>query len=268
MGKLGKVHTITKETWTTDTIDTDLFEKARTNCLGRTKGYLGIGTYSEKTVHATLKYYYAPDEKYHEIRIGKNIADICNCGEIYEIQSKSFHLLRSKLNAFLPNYEVTVIYPVPVSKFIRYVNPETGEILPPKKSSRKANLYTIIPELYSIKKYLGDSHLHFILCFMETEEYKMLDGYSKDKKRGGTKTDRIPLKILGEYHINSKKDYLGFLPPDDAVDYNNFTTKDLSAAYCIPLDVARILVNILSEVGIIEKTGSENRYYTYKLLKQ
>ena len=36
----------------------------------------GIGTLSEKTVHAVLKYYYEPDSSHHEIPLEKSVADI------------------------------------------------------------------------------------------------------------------------------------------------------------------------------------------------
>ena len=36
----------------------------------------GIGTLSEKTVHAVLKYYYEQDQSHHEIIIEKSVADI------------------------------------------------------------------------------------------------------------------------------------------------------------------------------------------------
>ncbi len=44
------------------------------------------------------------------------------------------------------------------------------------------------------------------------DEYKLLDGYSRDKKKGATKTDRIPTKIIGEFILNCKDDYLNLLP--------------------------------------------------------
>ena len=36
----------------------------------------GIGTLSEKTVHAVLKYYYEQDQSHHEIILEKSVADI------------------------------------------------------------------------------------------------------------------------------------------------------------------------------------------------
>ena len=52
------------------------FLGAREKIIGKRRDRHGIGTLSEKTVHAVLKYYYAPDEDMHEIPIEGYVADI------------------------------------------------------------------------------------------------------------------------------------------------------------------------------------------------
>ncbi len=74
----------------------------------------GIGTLSEKTVHAVMKNYYAPDTDMHEIPIENFVADIFTGQEIIEIQTRAFYKMRRKLDAFLPLYPVTIVYPIPV----------------------------------------------------------------------------------------------------------------------------------------------------------
>ena len=64
----------------------------------------GIGTLSEKTVHAVMKNYYAPDTDMHEIPIENFVADIFTGQEIIEIQTRAFNKMRLKLDAFLPLY--------------------------------------------------------------------------------------------------------------------------------------------------------------------
>ncbi len=270
--KKSTVTLITENKISRDCIDEKLFQKSINYYIGRTQGENGIGTLSEKTVHATLKYYYSPNEQYHEIKIGKSVADICRDGEIYEIQSRSFHYLRHKLTEFLDSYEVTVIYPVAVVDYIHYINTNTGEVEEKRRSGKKGNLYTIIPELYSLKMFLNNPHFHLIITFMETEDFRLLDGYGKDKKIKCTKTDRVPTKLIGEFRINTIKEYLNFLPgfencrqTDFSYNYEDFTSEVL-AKYCgIDKRNAGILINILCELNLIYKTGSKNRYYTYRL---
>ncbi|MCD7835299.1 MAG: hypothetical protein LUG83_01285, partial [Lachnospiraceae bacterium] len=89
------------------------FEAAKQKIIGVDRQSLGIGTLSEKTVHAVLKNYYTLNENNQEIPIGNYIADIFLDGKIIEIQTRQFNKLRDKLKSFLPIYPVTVCYPIP-----------------------------------------------------------------------------------------------------------------------------------------------------------
>ena len=90
-----------------------LFEQAKKQIIGTKRKRQGIGTLSEKSVHAILKLYYAPDEDMHEIPIENFVADIYTGKEIVEIQTRQFNKMREKLAVFLKQYPVTVVYPIP-----------------------------------------------------------------------------------------------------------------------------------------------------------
>lgn len=49
--------------------ETARFTAATERIIGKNRERNGIGTLSEKTVHAVLKNYYAPDETQHEIPV-------------------------------------------------------------------------------------------------------------------------------------------------------------------------------------------------------
>ena len=66
--------------------ETARFTAAKERIIGKNRERNGIGTLSEKTVHAVLKNYYAPDETQHEIPVEGCVADIFNGKEIIEIQ--------------------------------------------------------------------------------------------------------------------------------------------------------------------------------------
>lgn len=259
----------------TDYIDEELFNKAIKENVSREKGADGIGTLSEKTVHAVLKYYYVPDKSCHEIKVIKEedfVADACIDGEIYEIQSKSFYTMKEKLKLFLKNHDVTIVYPVAITKYLKYVDIETGEIKGGRKSSKRGSVYDILTELYGIKELLNNKRLHFIISFIEMEEYKLLDGWSKDKKRGATKTDRIPTKIIGEIRINRKKDFLNFLPGyengkrlKDCSLPKEFTTRDIEKLTGFNIGYAQYLLNILGSIDLIENIGKSGRLKLYKI---
>ena len=108
----------------------------------------GIGTLSEKTVHAVLKYYYEQDQSHHEIILEKSVADIFTGSEVIEIQTRALYRLKPKLEKFLPLYPVTVVYPIPYDKWVCWINEETGEITQKRKSPKKGTPYLAFKELW------------------------------------------------------------------------------------------------------------------------
>lgn len=72
-------------------IDKTLFDHTKNKIVGSQRIRQGIGTLSEKTVHAVMKNYYAPDTDMHEIPIENFVADIFTGQEIIEIQTRAFY---------------------------------------------------------------------------------------------------------------------------------------------------------------------------------
>lgn len=242
--------------------DQERFEQAKQKIIGIDRQRLGIGTLSEKTVHAILKNYYEPDEDRQEIPIENYVADIYADGEIIEIQTRQFNKLRDKLQTFLPLYPVTVVYPIPREKWLIWIDEESGELSNKRKSPAKGNPYVAFIELYKIKMYLKDPNLRLRLVLIDMEEYRLLNGWSKDKKKGSTRYDRIPTQLVEEVEINCLADYMQFVPYELE---ENFTTKDFSKAAHIPTHLAQTVLNILYYVGIVERVGKQGNAYLYSV---
>lgn len=244
------------------TIDQNLFSEACYKMVGALQGQNGIGTLREKTIHSVLKYYYAPDSSYHEIKIGPYVADICVDGEIFEVQTRNFNKMREKLNYFLQEHDVTIIYPVAHTKWLSWLDMETGELSPKRKSPKTGTFYQIIPELYKIKMFISNPKLHFIISLIDVEETRYLNGWSRDKKRGSSRMDGIPVGIFDEIRIDNFSDYLLFLP--DTLP-ERFTSKDLGKAAKIPQGSASTLLNVLLETKIIDRVGKTGNSYLYQI---
>ena len=236
----------------TISMDQLLFEKACEEVIGQLPGTNGIGTLGEKTVHSVLKNYLSPDSLSQEIKIGGFVADICTGTEIIEIQTRHFDKLRRKLKAFLAAAPVTIVYPVPYIKWVRWVNPQTGEISHPRKSPKKGTPYSVFPELYKIK-------LRIVL--MNLEEYKYLDGWSADKKRGSTRCDRIPIDLVDELLISDTSDYQLLIPE---ILEGPFCSKDYQKASGLSLSSAQTALNILYYVGAVDRIGKRGNSYLYE----
>ena len=243
--------------------DREAFENAKKKVIGVDRQRLGIGTLSEKSVHAILKNYYEPDEDHQEIPIDNYVADIYAAGEIIEIQTRQFNKLRDKLEAFLPLYQVTVVYPIPREKWLIWIDQESGELSKKRKSPAKGNPYVAFPELYKIKMFLKDPNLKLRLVLIDMEEYRLLNGWSRDKKKGSSRFDRIPTELVEEVEINCLEDYMQFVPCELE---GSFTSKEFAKAAHIPVSLAQTVLNILYHVGTVTRVGKKGQQYLYEIL--
>lgn len=243
-------------------IDEKRFEHAKIKVIGINRERQGIGTLSEKTVHAVLKNYYAPDTDMHEIPIGNFVADIYTGSEIIEIQTRAFNNMRRKLAAFLPEYPVTIVYPIPHIKWLSWIDEETGETSPKRKSPKKGNSYQAFIELYKIRSFLKDKNLKFRFALIDMEEYRLLNGWSRDKKKGSDRYDRIPLAFVEEVCIDRREDYMQFIPYDIP---EKFTAKDFAKYAKIPVRLAQTVLLILFDLEIVERIGKDGRSYLYRI---
>ena len=239
------------------------FEEAIEKAVGTKRERRGIGTLAEKSVHAVLKNYFSPDKRCQEIPLAGYVADIYTGEEIIEIQTRQFNRMRDKLDAFLPICPVTIVYPVTAKKILVWIDPETGEEAERRKSPMKASIYDIFEELYKIKSFLTNPRLRIKMIFLELEEYKLLDGYGKDKKKRASKYDRIPLKMVSEMEIECMEDYMQFVPFDLLEE--SFTAKKFASKAKIHPQMAGIAVHILKYVGILEREGKQGNAIVYRV---
>lgn len=245
-------------------LDQDAFEAAKKKIIGVDRQRLGIGTLSEKTVHAILKNYYEPDEDRQEIPIENYVADIYAQGEIIEIQTRQFNRMRDKLSVFLPLYPVTIVYPIPREKWLIWIDEESGELSRKRKSPVKGNPYAAFPELYKIKMFLKNPNLRLKFVLLDMEEYRLLNGWSRDRKRGSSRYDRIPTALVEEIEISCPQDYMQFVPIELE---DEFTSKEFARAAHINVSLAQVVLNILYHVGILTRVGKKGSMYLYEVLE-
>lgn len=241
-------------------MDRLLFEQTCDKIIDSKREGSGIGTLGEKTVHAILKNYLVPDPSCHEKKVGSFYADILDENGIIEIQTRNFDKLRKKLEAFLELFPVTIVYPIPHTKWLRWINEETGEISAPRKSPKSGTPYMIFPELYKIKNYLLHPNLRLHIVLMDLEEYRLLNGWSRDRKKGSTRNDGIPLGLVNEVIIHNPYEYHKLIP-DNLPE--TFTSKDYQRASKLRQKDAITALNILNHVGAVKRIGKKGRAYLY-----
>lgn len=243
-------------------MDRQRFEDIKNRIVNAKRERNGIGTLQEKTVHAILKDYYAPEKEMQEIPVNGYVADIFTGSEIIEIQTANFNKLREKLDSFLPEYPVTIVYPIPHMKWLSWIDEETGECSPLRKSPKKSNIYSAFYELYKIKGYLDHPNLILRFSLIDIEEYRILNGWSKDKKRGSDRFDRIPVALVDEICFERVEDYLQLIPYELS---EPFTVMEFAKAVQIRREEAGRVLHILNYLHVIERCDKKGRAYTYRV---
>ncbi len=243
-------------------MDDDNFSKAYEKGINIYQKKKCIGVLGEKKLHSILKYYIESDDSFHEIKINGLFADVYKENMIYEIQTSSFNRLRNKLETFLKDHYVTIIYPIPYNKWIYWINEEDGTITNKRKSPKKGRYIDAFVELYKIKMFLKHEKLTIKLLLIDMNEYRLLNGWSDDLKKGSTRYERIPEKIYDTLSLAVFSDYQYFIP--DKLE-TPFSVKQYSITMNINKRLAGLVLNILNHLEVVSIIGKKKNAYLYQV---
>lgn len=241
--------------------ETDPLRQALARAEGGTKERR-IGTLGEKTLHAAVKFYLEPDPTCHETPYLGFVADILNEDGIFEIQTRSFDRLRRKLAVFLEQSPVTVVCPLPHVKYVQWLDPVTGEISRRHKSPKTGQPWHILPELDRICDLLDHPRLRILILLLDVDEYRNLNGWSRDGKRGSTRLERIPLSLYQEIWLREKPDWQALIPPGLSPE---FTRQELASLGRFSDRQSSRALRVLCRLGLCRRCGSRGRAYLYRL---
>ncbi len=252
-----------EEDMTVTTADKIRFERITREYIMSEHIRENIGTYKEKRLHAILKLFMDEDISHHEIKCGPFVADILSDNQIIEIQTGSFYPMQKKIRYYLEETDcnILVVRPLPHIKHILWISPESGEITSRRRSPRKTLPKDVLRDWYYLREFIGNPRFQLKFLLLEEEEYRLLCGWSYDRKRGSQRYERIPISLLGEETFKSKEDYRAFLPDKlppkfKASEYMKLTKLGSFAAYSA--------LKLLCELGLIEKGEKLGRGYIYR----
>ena len=242
-------------------MDIARFEETLKEYTSRAPKLSGIGTLYEKTLHAVLKRTYAPSESHTEIKVGRYVADVFDGERIYEIQTANFRNLERKLDAFLPLHPVTVVYPLPHIRYLTWIDPETGETSEPHKGTRVGKPMDALHELWQIMRFLGHPGLTVELVLLDVDEYRYLNGWSKNRKSGSSRGERVPRNVFSVLTLHDRADYAALCP-----DFTEpFTAKDLQKQYRLSSRQSYSAIHVLQSLDFVREEGTRGRAVCYRV---
>jgi len=240
--------------------DKERFCEAYHAVCGSVPSRKGIGVLSEKTLHSVIKQFIEPNEALQEVKVGGYYADIKNDDGIFEVQTRSFNRLRAKLKSYLETETVTIVYPIPAVKRLIWIDAQTGELTSPRKSPKRGSYFDAFPELYKLDMLIANESLRVLLLLVDMDEYRYLNGWSADGKKGSTRHEQYPIALADSMLLATKEDYEGILPSELC---SPFTSKDFASAANIRPRIAQTVLTVLSKRGVVQCVGKKGRLHLY-----
>ena len=243
--------------------------------LSRTKVRDGIGLLAEKRLHGVLKRWVWDDAACHEQnvpqrdgKITRFVADVLTpLGEIFEIQTGSLYPMQHKLAFYMEktDFKVTVVHPLIGRKFISWMDPATGEVTTRRRSPLREDALTALAQLRPYVDHLGSPRFSLLLPQIEVDEYRLLDGWSRDKKRGSHRYELMPMALLDTFVLQDLQDYISLFPAEMPQE---FTAKAFGKQTRLRgYDLYNALA-VFEALGVIEKCGKSGRATLYRKLHQ
>ena len=242
--------------------------------LSRDKARDGIGLYAEKRLHSVLKRWVCDDFAAHEQKVpqrdGKTsrfVADVLTRdGDIFEIQTASLYRLVRKITFYLEetDFRVTLVHPLAARKYISWLDPASGEVTKRNKSPHSATPLEGISELKPFLSLLDNPRFTVIFPMVELDEYRLLDGWGRNKKRGSHRYELIPLSLLETVVVESSADILHHFPAELPEE---FVAKDFAKATRLRGYALYDALSIFVSLGRILPVGKRGRAVLYQNIK-
>lgn len=235
----------------------------------KTQGEQGVGTLAEKWQHQIIKRYLSEDIRDHEILISRErrfVSDVRVGDHAYEVQTGSFSPMAKKIAYYLDSTDltVTVVHPIAKDRWISWVDYETEEISPRKKSPKHGTAADILAELYPLLPLMPHPRLKFRILLLEVHDFKLLTKQRGQRKKG-ERYERIPLSLLDDIALDSPTDFAQFLP--DGLQ-SPFTVKQFSQVTKIRGRDAYSAVRALVALGLVTQTDPIGRSMAFSIAKK
>ena len=215
-----------------------------------------IGMLREKSLHASVKTWYARPEDRLETPVNGYVIDIVRDDDLLvEIQTRSFAPLKTKLCKLTVTHCVRLVHPIAVEKWILKIS-EHGEELGRRKSPKRGRIEDVFKELVSIPDLVPNDRFTLEVLMIREEEVRMYDGKGSWRHPEWHKEDRRLLEVVEQHVLHNPTDVAALLP-SAAVLPRPFTNRGLAAAAKLRLNLAGRMTYCLRKMGVLDVVGKE-----------
>jgi hypothetical protein len=217
---------------------------------------------NESNLHSVLKSLYTDEAEAHEFCVKGFIVDIVREGSIIEVQTGSFAKLNKKLTALLPEYRVTLVYPIACEKTLLVYDRKIKNLLYRRKSPKKGQMLDIMDELIYIPKHIAHPNFSLEVLLTREEEIRAADGRGSWRRGGISIIDRRLLEIVERIELNNIGDFMKLLPASLPPSFSN---KELSAIMNQPLGKVQKLTYCFKHMGLLQVVGKKGNAQLFEI---
>ena len=210
----------------------------------------GININNEKSLHSSIKQWYAVPGDRLEVKVDKYIIDLVREDSLIEIQTRNFSAIGNKLRALVKYNKVMLVHPIAIEKYI--VTTEGSERVSIRKSPKKGKLVDLFDELIRIPDLMEEDNFILEILMTKEEEIRCKDGKGSWRRKGISIKDRKLLEVVEKITFRKEEDFLRFLPEELP---GKFTNKDLAKALKVKANKARKITYCFRKMKILKEVG-------------
>lgn len=211
----------------------------------------GININNEKSLHSSIKEWYAVPGDRLEVKVDKYIIDLVREDSLVEIQTRNFSAIGNKLRALVKYNKVMLVHPIAIEKYIVMIE-GPKEVISRRKSPKKGKLTDLFDELIRIPDLIAVDNFILEILMTKEEEIRCKDGKGSWRRKGISIVDRKLLEVTEKITFTEKKDFLRFLPEELP---EKFTNKELAKTLKITVFKARKITYCFRKMKIIKEVG-------------
>jgi len=214
-----------------------------------------IGMLREKSLHASVKTWYARPEDRLESPVDGYVIDIVRDDDLLvEVQTRSFAPLKTKLRKLTRTHSVRLVHPIAAEKWILKIS-EHGEELGRRKSPKRGRIEDVFKELVSIPELVQNDRFVLEVLMIREEEVRMYDGKGSWRHPEWRKEDRRLLEVVEQRLLRNPREVAALLPGAAALP-RPFTNRQLATAAKLRLNLAGRMTYCLRRMGALEVVGT------------
>lgn len=221
-----------------------------------------IGTLSEKSLHSSLKDWYAQPGDRKEVQVDGFHIDIVRNKLLIEIQTSNFSSQKRKLNALIEKHSLCLVFPIALEKWIVRLEADGMTQIGRRKSPKKGNLFHLFGELVSIPDLINHPNFSLEVLLTQEEEIRCNDGKGSWRRKGLSIVDQRLIGVVEQSLFRKPSDFLSLIPlgmPEP------FSTEDLAQGIDQPRWLAQKMAYCLRNMGAIDIAGKKGNSILYSI---